>query len=83
MLKESIRIGKTDYFLYITIVDELWVICYSEVDNTGENEMKIKMPPFLMVRDYDFERAQKSINETIQNLTKSDEPRQTRKTDTF
>ena len=77
-IPESIKMGKTDYFLYITIVDELWVICYSEVDNSGPNEMKIKMPPFVMVRDSDFERAQKSINEIINNLTKSDEPRQSR-----
>ena len=83
MLKESIKIGKTDLFLYITIVDELWVICYSEVDNTGENEMQIKMPPFIMVRDSDFERAQKSINTIIQNLTKTDEPRQARKTNSL
>jgi len=36
-----------------------------------------------MVRDADFTRAQKSISTIIENLIKTDEPRQARKTDSF
>jgi hypothetical protein len=79
MLKESIKIGKTDLFLYITIVDELWVICYSEVDNSGENEMKIKMPPYIMAKDKSLEKASEKINEIIKTA-QNHEPRQSRKT---